>query len=745
MPLVALLAGVILLAVGLLTTAEALAQQRQQDEALQRDAAQVSAAFTSYFERARSLDLLLAQSPAVRPLGVDGSVAVDKAVNARANRALAYLERLYPDAIGEACLINEQGVELARVTFGVPAPISDLSSDEAAAPFFAPTLALQPGEVYQAAPYLSVDTKSWVISNSTLVHRPDGGSLIVHFEVALASFQQFLTTSSTARHVAVVDQGSGRTILADNADLPAPDADFPLSSYRDVLGSGSMTARTVEVDGERLAVSAVSDKAGNANHWAIVQWSTRDASVLPPWAGGVGTAAGVALILLSVILSRRQHTSLRMAARLDHLTGMANRKALEEEMGHAVSTAARDGERVGVLMLDLDGFKQINDTLGHDRGDLVLQEIGRRLHTNTFEYDTAARLGGDEFAVVLRQLHDTVDVATVAHRLREALIRPIYIDGVPRFVGVSIGAAVYADHGMTPAELLRAADAAMYRAKRGHDGVRVYDSGTSTGAHESWLAAELLLAIENDEITMVYQPEHALDTGRIVGVEALARWKRPGQPDVTPSEFVPLAEQTGLIRQLTQLTLRKALDEVRAWHDAGAMLPVSVNLSAVLVTDRTLSSEIDLMLAERGLTGAALVLEITETAVVADVDLACEVLGQLRAMGIRIELDDFGNGYASIKALLEMPLDGIKIDRDLVNDVSAGAQQLLAAAIDMGKALRLYVVAEGIEDQTGLDAVRRLGADIVQGYHLGRPMSSEKVRLALSDADQALPVRSPTS
>jgi diguanylate cyclase (GGDEF)-like protein len=741
MPLIVLLAGVILLAAGLLTTAGSLAQQRQQDKALQRDAAQVSAAFTSYFERARSLDLLLAQNPAVRPRGVAGSAGVSKTVNAQANRALGYLEHLYPGAIGEACLINERGVELARVTLGIPAPISDLSSNEATNPFFAPTMALKPGKVYQAAPYVSTDTQGWVISNSTLVERPAGGSLLVHFEVSLESFQQFLATSSTSLHVAVVDQRSGHTLLTNNADLPAADAEFPLSPYRDVLGSGSTEPRSVQVDGERLAVSSVSDNADNANHWAIVQWSTRDASLLPPWAGGVGTAAGIALIMFFVIASRRQHTALRMAARLDHLTGMANRKALEEAMDKAVVVAASDGERVGILMLDLDGFKQINDTLGHDRGDLVLQEIARRLHANTFEYDTAARMGGDEFAVVLRRLHATDDVATVAHRLRETLVRPIYIDGMPRFVGVSIGAAVYADHGMTAADLLRAADAAMYRAKRGHEGVRVYDSGTSLGAHESWLAAELLLAIENDEITMVYQPEQALDTGRIVGVEALARWTRPGGRDITPSEFVPLAEQTGLIRQLTHLTLRKALDETKVWHDAGALVPVSVNLSAILATDRTLPAVVGLVLAERGLTGAALVLEITETAVIEDISVACEVLAELRSMGIRIELDDFGNGYASIKGLLEMPLDGIKIDRDLVNDVSPGAQQLLAAAIDMGKALRLYVVAEGIEDQTALDAVRLLGADIVQGYHLGRPMSSEDVLLTITSADARLPVQ----
>jgi diguanylate cyclase (GGDEF)-like protein len=540
---VLLVAGIVLLSGGLLTIPGARAQQRQQDETLQHDVSQVAAAFTSYFDRARSLDLLLAQSPALRTrAGEDFDIA-------QANRALGFLERLYPGAIGEACLIDERGRELARVTEGVPAPVADLSADEADNSFFAATLALRPGQVYQAAPYISPDTRHWVISNSTVIRRPGGRSLIVHFEVSLESFRPYLTTGSN-QHVAVVDVPSRRTVLADNAALPAPSgsAHFPLSHYMNILGSASTRARTVTVDGQRPAVGRIRSEPENANQWAVVQWSTRGASLVPPWVGGAVVIAAVGLILLFMVLLRGQHSALRMAARLDHLTGMANRKALEEALDDAVDDAARKGERVGVLMLDLDGFKQINDTLGHDKGDLVLQEIGRRLHANTFECDTAARLGGDEFAVVVRQLVSSVDVGAVAHRLREALVRPIPIDGVARFVGVSIGAAVYGDHGMSAAELLRAADAAMYRAKRGREGVGVYDIGTATGANESWLAAELLLAIEKDEITMVYQPEHALDTGRIVGVEALARWVRDGERDIPPIEFIALAEETGLIR-----------------------------------------------------------------------------------------------------------------------------------------------------------------------------------------------------
>jgi diguanylate cyclase (GGDEF)-like protein len=415
---------------------------------------------------------------------------------------------------------------------------------------------------------------------------------------------------------------------------------------------------------------------------------------------------------------------------------MANRKALEEALDAAVAAADQPGGgRVAVLMLDLDGFKQINDTLGHDRGDLVLQEIGRRLHANTFEYDTAARLGGDEFAVVLRRLREADDVAVVAHRLREALVRPIEVDGVARFIGASIGAAVLREHGQTSPELLRAADAAMYHAKRSREGVRVYDAGTEAGAEAAGRAAELLVAIETEQIELAFQPEYALDSGQVVGVEALARWQA-GEASVSPAEFIPLAEQTGLIRQLTHLTLRKALNEVAAWRRMGIDVPVSVNLSAQLVTDRSLLATITGMLDERDLSGEALVLEITESTVIKDLDIATEVLQGLRSIGVRIELDDFGSGYASFKALHELPLDGVKIDRDLVNDVDLDGQSLLAATIDIGRRIGLKIVAEGIEDVRGLELVRRLGVDTAQGYHLARPMTAPAVRALISSQVQ---------
>ena len=723
-PFVTLALGVTLLAAGLLLTTTAMAQERKQERTLQRDAAQVADSFSSYFERARSLDLLLAHDQAFTPSG-DGVVDHDAA-----NAALKYLEVLYPTSIGEVCVIRSQGPEVARVVDQVPALADELTADESKNPFFAPTLILGLGEVYQAPPYVSPDTHEWVISNSTWIRGADGQRLIIHFEVNLASFSKYLSTSAANTHVAIVDRGDGRVLLQDHSALPSASGqgEFPVEDWSRPLTTLSATSGLTTVDRHSAAYEVIDRAMGNANDWYVVEWSTAPASLIPPWAGMAITALSILLLAAALFVLRRQHATLRQAARLDHLTGLANRKALEEALNVALDAATSNGEAVAVLMIDLDGFKQVNDTLGHDKGDLVLREIARRLHANVFEYDTAARLGGDEFAVVLRHVREVDDVAAVAHRLRDALTRPIDIDGTPRFIGASIGAAAHPHHGKSPAELLRGADAAMYRAKRDREGVRLYDPGTFAGASALGLAAELLAAIDNGLLEMVYQPELSLNNGEIVGVEALARWDRPGHGPVPPVEFIALAEETGLIRSLTSLTLRLALDEARAWNEAGVKIPVSVNLSGRVVGDQTLPGEVKAALDERGLDASALVLEITETALIGDRERAVAVLQTLRSLGVRVELDDFGSGYASFGSLHYLPLDGLKIDRSLVVDMAAGGPRLLAATIESAQHRGLRIVAEGIEDAETLDRVRQLGCDTAQGYHLGRPMTSQAFR-----------------
>lgn len=728
LPFLTTLIGVVLLASGLITTADAIAQGHAQQTTLRRDAAQISASFTSYFERARSLDLLLAHNPTfIQPAA--GTVDY-----ASANRALRYLQVLYPGVIGEACVIDERGHEVARVTEGVPATVADLATNEAHNRFFGPTLALRSGAVYQAAPYVSLDTGEWVISNSTWVRLPTKQRLIVHFEVTLASFGRYVTAAAADRHAAVMDGDTGQVVLQDNAALPATKAGrFPVADWSAAYATATTKPGFADIHGHWAAVQRIDRMQSNANHWLVVEWSTADASVVPPWLGILITVFGLLLIVLALVLLLRQHSTLSAAARLDHLTCLGNRKALEEALTVAFDAANRPGgDRIAVITIDLDGFKQINDTLGHDKGDLVLKEIARRLYANVFEYDTAARLGGDEFAVVLRSLHDTDDVAAVAHRLRDALIRPIDIDGVPRFIGASVGAAAHPDHGQTSAELLRNADAAMYQAKRGHEGVRIYDPGTAAGADELGLAAELLIAITDQTIELAFQPQFSLTTGEVVGAEALARWDRPGYGPVPPAEFVPLAEQTGLIHTLTMLTLRRALDEVSIWQESGVAIPVSVNLSGQLVGHRTLSSEIAALLEERGLHGSALVLEITETAAIDNRHDAPLMLHQLRTLGIRVELDDFGSGFASFAALQDLPLDGVKLDRNLIADQTQGDSHLLSATIALAHRLGLNIVAEGIEDAATLQLVRRAGCDTAQGYHLGRPTTPDSIRALLA-------------
>ena len=745
-PAVTVVAGVALLVGGLQSAGWSSAAQVRQVQSLRGQSDLLATSLAGSFERARGLTLLLAHYRRVA-----GAAAGTAVARADAEEAVSYLESMYPGQIDQARVIEESGRELVRVTRGHALPLAALGSDESGFAFFPATMALSQGQVHLSTPYVSPDTHTWVLASSTWVPGPTGRRVVLQLELALAGFQGQLDAAADAQ-VAVVDDAAGRVVLRGGTAQPATSrpAGPAGSSGLGVARPATLSDATWDPEttpqqawsafpaadwGDRPPVSSrsVDRGVGNENHWSVVAWPAGGDAGVPAWLPLAAALAGLAVLALALLLVRHRESALRRAATRDRLTSLVNREGLIEAAARAgLVPGSPPPDGVAVLVLDLDGFKPINDTHGHPEGDAVLQEVARRLRELTGPDGVAARLGGDTFAVLLTAV-PADQVSRRAHRLREALIRPVEVDGAAHFVGVSMGAAVVPGHGETVEELLRNADAAMHRAKRARDGVHVYDRGTVEGAADSELAAELMVAIDTEQVYLALQPLHDATTREIIGVEALARWNRPGHGPVPPDRFVALAERAGMIRGLTHLVLRQALDEAAYWRRHGIHLPISVNLSPYLVTDESLPDHVAAELAARGLPAGALVLEVTESAAVEAEGAAGRVLHALRSTGVQIELDDFGSGYASFGAMANLPLDGVKLDRALVVEQGKAAEgpRLLAATVEMAHALGLTVVAEGIEDETMLAMVRDIGCDRVQGYLLNRPLPPQELRARL--------------
>jgi diguanylate cyclase (GGDEF)-like protein len=416
----------------------------------------------------------------------------------------------------------------------------------------------------------------------------------------------------------------------------------------------------------------------------------------------------------------------------DGLTGMPNRVLFQQRVGEAIGEAAEtDSGTFAVMLMDLDRFKEINDTLGHHQGDMLLQQIRPRLELILPEGGMAARLGGDEFALLMP--HDGGDVEALlgdARRVREAFNDGFEVDGVVLDVGASIGVAIHPHHGDDVETLMKAADVAMYRAKDDGSGIELYhpdDDHHSLG--QLAMARELRLAVENGELLLHYQPKLDLMTGGVREVEALVRWPHPRHGMVPPAQFIPLAEQAGLILPLTTLVLEQALGQVAAWRREGIDLCVAINLSARSLLDGRLPEDVAALLSEHGLPPRSLMLEITESAIMADAVRAGRILQRLSDMGVRLAIDDFGTGYSSLSYLKRLPVDEVKIDRsfvmNMVNDPDDGL--IVRSVIELTRGLGRTTVAEGVEDQLTLDRLRALGCDIAQGYHISRPLPAEEL------------------
>jgi diguanylate cyclase (GGDEF)-like protein len=437
-----------------------------------------------------------------------------------------------------------------------------------------------------------------------------------------------------------------------------------------------------------------------------------------------------------------QAEKMRRAALTDELTGLGNRALMAQELSTALDRR-RDDDEVALVLIDLDRFKEINDTLGHHYGDRLLQLVGPRLVPGLRPEDVVARLGGDEFAVLLPGVTGPEQAQEVALRLHGSLLDTFDVDGVALSVEASMGIAVSGFHGADATVLLQRADMAMYSAKRRIGGVRLFDASMDTHSPERLqLLGELRLALQRRELVLHFQPKVSLPSGRCVGFEALVRWQHPTRGMVPPDQFISLAEGTGLIEPLTRYVLGLALEQCAAWRAAGhENLPVAVNVSARNLLESDLVEVVQGLLRLHGVPASCLVLEVTESAVMADPDKAVEVLTRLHALGVAVALDDFGAGYTSLAQLRTLPLHELKIDRQFVTDMATRGddEMIVRSIVELGHNLGLKLVAEGVEDAASAARLVASGCESAQGYHFARPIPSAALPAWLADQRVAVP------
>ena len=435
----------------------------------------------------------------------------------------------------------------------------------------------------------------------------------------------------------------------------------------------------------------------------------------------------IALPLAAIQLGARQAKINQHRARHDALTGLPNRVLLQERVAAALAQAGRRRETVAVLLLGLDAFNEVNQTLGHGYGDALLREVARRLDEAGRGQDLVARFGGDEFAVLTRPLAGIDEAERLAHDLLEALRPQAHLGGIALDVRATVGIAVHPRDGDDAELLLVRAAMALHAGKQAGRPVLVYDHASDDHSPERLaLAGELRHAIEAGELLLSYQPKLDLRTGAITGVEALVRWRHPQRGVLMPDQFIELAERTGLVRPLTHWTLEEAADQQMRWSAQGVDLTIAVNISARALTPDLPGAVAALVTSHPG---ARLEIELTETLMIEGASDAMDVVDALAATGVRLAVDDFGTGYASLAYLKRLPVRELKIDRGFVTamDTDAGDRAIVRATVDLGRRLGLDVVAEGVESETVLENLRALGCHFAQGFAVGRPMDADAV------------------
>jgi diguanylate cyclase (GGDEF)-like protein len=514
-----------------------------------------------------------------------------------------------------------------------------------------------------------------------------------------------------------------RRVLTDHVDMHVeigqPDQDPAEVEFLESIGMASMAMLPLVARGE--AIGAVE-----------LYWRTRTS----PEDARLGLGRSLAQAAAIALDNARLYEEIRHQAFHDGLTGLANRALFADRVEHALARSLRTGSLIAVLFVDLDDFKTVNDRFGHQAGDQLLRAIGERLLAMVRPGDTAARLGGDEFAVLLEDVHSSEDARIVASRLIEAIRTPMQLGGADAIVGASIGVAL-STAGERAADLLRNADFAMYRAKGAGKGrFEIFEASMRAGIAERAELEQIIHgAVDRGELRVAYQPIIALATGAVVGAEALVRWHPAGRPMLMPADFITLAEENGQIVAIGRWVIEEACRLGRRWQEqiGDPKFGISVNLSARQFQHPDLVRDVKAALAATGLAPSSLTLEITESVLMQHTTSTIDTLGQLRAHGVRLAIDDFGTGYSSLSYLDRFSVDALKIDRTFIDGFGAGREGpvLVRAIIELGQALGLEVVAEGIEREDQLGPLRALGCQFGQGYLFARPMEPDALSALL--------------
>jgi diguanylate cyclase len=452
--------------------------------------------------------------------------------------------------------------------------------------------------------------------------------------------------------------------------------------------------------------------------------------------GGVMLLLSAALGAIAAHASRRARKDLARSEESggrDPLTGLPNREQLQDLVHRAIGSSGRSGDRVALMLMDLNGFKEINDTLGHHNGDRVLQQLASRLRSVLRDSETVARLGGDEFAILVPGFSDQNEVVAVAERIVRALEEPFVTAGLALELGASIGIALFPDHGDRVAQLLRAADVAMYEGKESLAGYTIFNPASDRGddgGKRLTLIGELRGALERRELILYYQPKVELPGGRVTGVEALVRWQHHRGGLLTPDEFVPLLEQSSLLRQVTLYLVEMALHDCGSWRARGHPVSVAVNLSMRNLLDSQLPAELSFLVRKTGLTPDCLELEITESMLMSDPERIMRVCTSLRRHGFRLTVDDFGTGYSSLAYLQRLPVSALKVDKSFVTAMDSGdpdSATIVRSTVDLAHNLGLTVIAEGVESEAMYNQLASLKCDVAQGFFVSRPMPHEQL------------------